>query len=303
MTSYRYLRRKLSTALLITLLLVWGGYRYQIRNAIRNEERGRLSDPAVTQALADVYRTGSPEKPAILLLHGFGGSPHDLAPLIKRIPRSYTVHAPVLPGHAAASPRELCRVQPEDWAAAAHKHAEALLATHPDLYVCGFSYGGILALQLSESLPIKRLVLINPYTSIPHKPHYILTVPLWIRLFSPAIPFVPKWASGQIASPEGEASYIPSYMHLSLVAYSRMHRHTQRILANIDPPLQCRIHLHAGSHDSVSAPHRVQALAKKLRIPPENIHTWTNSNHVLLHDYDGPQAVHIITQTLTAQTE
>lgn len=262
-----------------------------MRASIRSEEVGRLADPAIQEALAEIAREGSPELPAVLLLHGFAGSPNDLRPLADRIPPEFTVHAPLLPGHGGASARDLSRPAAGEWERAAHGAAEELRAGHEELIIVGFSYGGMLALDVANARPVRAVILVNPYTSVPYKPYYILPVGVWQRLAAPILPYVRKLRSGQINSPEGRARYIPSYDHVSLRASRRMHASASSIresLVNIDG---ASVHIHISEGDIVSDPARMQDLAERLGIPPDQVHPWPNSNHVLLYDHDAEAAI------------
>lgn len=100
---------------------------------------------------------------AVLLLHGFTGSPWEVRPLGESLAaRGFFVRAPRLPGHGT-TPEDLLWVTWQDWLS----HAEAAfesLREWPRVCVVGLSMGALLGLLLAERHPrrVSRLVLMAP---------------------------------------------------------------------------------------------------------------------------------------------
>jgi len=100
------------------------------------------------------------EPRAVLLLHGFTGSPYEVHLLGKYLHEKHGLHcaAPLLAGHHA-SLAALSRTRWHDWLssadAALHKlwRQVAATATAPRLSVVGLSMGGLLALELCRRYP------------------------------------------------------------------------------------------------------------------------------------------------------
>lgn len=91
----------------------------------------------------------------LVLLHGWGLSPRVWVGLQQVLPEGLVVHAPELPGHGEAAPAAAATL--EAW-------GEHLLATMPARAVlCGWSLGGLLALELALRDPqrFERLVLFD----------------------------------------------------------------------------------------------------------------------------------------------
>ncbi|WP_332675356.1 alpha/beta fold hydrolase [Aromatoleum sp.] len=93
----------------------------------------------------------------LVLLHGWGLTPRVWDTLREALPRGIVVHAPAMPGHAGAPP--VADPTLEAW-------ADALLPTLPDAaLLCGWSIGGMIALDLARRHPQKVAQLILVGTS------------------------------------------------------------------------------------------------------------------------------------------
>ena len=91
--------------------------------------------------------------PTCLALHGLGGGPYEIGPLIDALEADgLTVEAPILPGHEPKG-----RVMPAsswcDWAAASEAAFDSLAAGGRPVVVIGFSTGGTLALASGHPPP------------------------------------------------------------------------------------------------------------------------------------------------------
>jgi carboxylesterase len=100
----------------------------------------------------------------VLVLHGFTGAPASVRPWAERLAgEGFTVTAPRLPGHGT-SWQELNKTRWTDWYAEASRALDRLAADCDEVFVCGLSMGGCLALRLAEERAdaIAGLVLVNP---------------------------------------------------------------------------------------------------------------------------------------------
>jgi carboxylesterase len=101
---------------------------------------------------------------AVLLCHGFTGTPQSLRPWGKYLAElGYTVSVPRLPGHGTTW-QELNRTRWEDWYSCVDTTFRALHQACERVVVCGLSMGGALGLQLAQEHGprISGLVLVNP---------------------------------------------------------------------------------------------------------------------------------------------
>ncbi len=117
-------------------------------------------DPSLTAP----FDLGPPEaSTAVLLLHGFTGSPWEVRPLAESLAaRGFFVRAPRLPGHGT-TPEAMLWVTWRDWLAAAESAFDSL-RSWPRVSIAGLSMGGLLGLLLAERHPhrVSRLVLMAP---------------------------------------------------------------------------------------------------------------------------------------------
>lgn len=110
--------------------------------------------------------TASASKPngaAVLLLHGFTGSPWEMRPLADAfVERGYHVHVPRLPGHGT-QPEAMAWVTHRDWEQAADD-ALLSLSGYRQVFIAGLSMGALLGLILAARHPqlVKGLVLMAP---------------------------------------------------------------------------------------------------------------------------------------------
>lgn len=117
-------------------------------------------DPALT---ASFTRGPSSAKTAVLLLHGFTGSPWELEPLADSLgARGFFVSVPQLPGHGTV-PEAMLWVTWREWLSSAEASFRAL-ERFERVVVGGLSMGALLSLLLAEryGARVSRLVLMAP---------------------------------------------------------------------------------------------------------------------------------------------
>jgi carboxylesterase len=110
--------------------------------------------------------------PGVLCLHGYSGTPYEVAPLARALAAAgYAVAAPLLPGHGQTA-AALAATSRQDWLAAAAAALAELRAATGDrpAAVVGFSMGGLLALRLAASAQpgtLSALVLMSVPLRLP----------------------------------------------------------------------------------------------------------------------------------------
>ena len=90
--------------------------------------------------------------PAVLCLHGFTGTPYEVAPLARGLGSAgFSVSAPMLAGHGE-SVAALAATRWQDWLASAEAAFDRLRAASGNrpVALAGFSMGGLLALRLAR---------------------------------------------------------------------------------------------------------------------------------------------------------
>jgi esterase/lipase len=109
-------------------------------------------------------------KNGILLIHGLYDSPFTLKDLNDSLcHQGLLVRSILLPGHGTI-PGDLLHIHYEDWIKAVNYGVKSLAKEVENIYLLGFSLGGMLAIQQAYSNPaIKGLILIAPVLKIIRK--------------------------------------------------------------------------------------------------------------------------------------
>ncbi len=110
---------------------------------------------------------GANGKIGIVLVHGFTGSPASMRPWAHFLQeRGYTVRVPRLPGHGTHW-EDLNHVKWQEWPARAIKDVEELRKICTKVFVFGLSMGGCTTLNVTQTVPVDGIVLVNPMIHIP----------------------------------------------------------------------------------------------------------------------------------------
>lgn len=101
------------------------------------------------------------KKIGCVCLHGFTGAPSEVEPLADylRDRTDWVISVPVLPGHGEDA--DLGSVVYTDWVECAEQAVKEMAACCDEVYVVGFSMGGILACHTASVFPVKKLVLLS----------------------------------------------------------------------------------------------------------------------------------------------
>ena len=147
------------------------------------------SETGIIKGAEPIFVKGKNSK-AILMIHGYIGSPTDYGRLPKILHAlGYTISVPLLPGHGR-DPREFSKVTSQELIDFVNAEYEKLEQTHDEVIVIGFSMGGALATLLANQHAFKRLVLLAPYYEIAHQWYYLLPAETYSNTFAPYVPYV-----------------------------------------------------------------------------------------------------------------
>jgi carboxylesterase len=107
-----------------------------------------------------VYLKGG--KTAVLLIHGYLGSPRDIIYLAERLnSEGYTISVPRLPGHGT-NRKDFLNSEKNDWIREIRDNYIKLNRICKDVYIAGFSMGGLLAIIIAAEFNPDKLILIAP---------------------------------------------------------------------------------------------------------------------------------------------
>jgi carboxylesterase len=142
-------------------------------------------------APADVM-TRTQQSISCLVLHGLGGGPYELQPLIAALENAgLVVAAPVLPGHEGPGPT-MPASRWIDWAATAEAAFDELAAAGTPVAVIGFSTGATLGLLLASRKVVARQVLMAPFLAIRYTGLIPVRPASYLRHVAQLIPDLPR---------------------------------------------------------------------------------------------------------------
>jgi carboxylesterase len=235
-----------------------------------------MSDPILPGA-EPFSATGGPA--AVLVLHGFTGSPHSMRPMAEALAGAgFTVELPLLPGHGT-SVADMMQTGWEDWSGAAERAYLELAGRADRVVVAGLSMGGTLACWLAaRHSEIAGLVCVNPAVEPPAASFFEL-----LRGFQDGGAEVMPAIGSDIAQPG-----------VSELAYDATPiaplRSMLLAVTELEPRLsdiRCPLLLFTSPQDHVVPPTSSDLLAAKVSGPVERV-TCGRSYHVATLDYDGP---------------
>ncbi len=124
----------------------------------------------------DVYEESKPSfhfggekiKKAVLLLHGFTCSTHEMISLVTGLEREgYTFYAPMLTGFGTGSFDKLYKIKASDWMRDSVCAYDMLASVAEEVSIVGQSTGSVLAAYIASVRKVKNLIYVGPnfYTS------------------------------------------------------------------------------------------------------------------------------------------
>lgn len=229
--------------------------------------------------LARPWRTDghSSAAPALLLCHGFTGTPQSMRPWGEHhASHGWAVDLPLLPGHASTW-QEMARTAWTQWYETLRSHALELSDRHGPIAVGGLSMGGALTLHLAADPGLRErigaIVLVNPALSTPLNARFA-------PLIAPFTPTMPAIAS-DIADP---SAHEEAYDRTPLRAVTQLTRLLHIVRGELDR-VTAPLLLATSPADGVVDPRSSDRIAAGVSGPVERMRL-TRSRHVATLDYD-----------------
>jgi carboxylesterase len=225
----------------------------------------------------------SGEPPAVVALHGFGGTPLEVE-LAVDVARELGLRAfaPLLPGHGTHA-RELARTNWKDWSRAANVALDGLVKPGKRVIVVGLSLGSLLSAHLAVTRrdDVLALGMLANATRLT-----CLTSALPLRIIEKlGLPDfgIPKAAS-DIEEPAARANNLTYNVQRvkGAIEVMRAGARVEKTLGDI----HCPVFIAHGRHDHVCPVANAARVAKKLGSEDKTVVILERSAHIITRDYD-----------------
>ena len=213
---------------------------------------------------------------AVLMLHGYTGSPKDYRYLAGRLEKEGIAYSvPRLPG-AGTDMDDLSETTRRDWLRRAYDAWLDLKSSYSRITITGYSMGGLLALKMAAEIKPESLVLLAPALEVQHKS--IKFVPL----ITPFASFLPQIDTGwreedekDEESREHGRKYWVRRDIKSLSQFVMLASETKKILNYTDLPVL----LFLSENDPVVSLKTAEVLNTELKRKPEKTVILKNCRH------------------------
>lgn len=280
--------------LCVFIVLFAGGCAY---NLVINRQmeryvlkKARHSKTGIVHGAEPVFLENKSQK-AVLLIHGFIGSPKDFGKLPEFLwKKGYTVSAPLLPGHGT-DPRHFAGTTPEEFEKFVADEYKKMKARYQEVALAGFSMGGALAIIASRTEKVDRLVLLAPYLRISHQWYYIFPTELYQKLFLRLIPFVYRPSTFKQVNKKESVPFIVDYDYVSLKGGDtaiKIGDKALRLAGSIDRPTLI-IHGAGDRATDFNESKKLYALLREKKVVCRLV-ALPRSNHMMFWDYDAEMA-------------
>jgi carboxylesterase len=219
---------------------------------------------------------------AVLLIHGFTGSPWEVRPLGESLAaRGFHVRAIRLPGHGV-DPEAMAWVSFRDWEQAADEALQALVG-FKHVFVAGLSMGALLGMLLAARHPtkVKGLALMAPVWKLRQLDGRILRTVRWL----PLAEWTGMWVEKKTTDIEddearADAPILPRYPLARLYDLFTIQDHAQAVVSEV----RCPTLVAAAEQDHVVDFQSVEGLVRQL--PNARLLTLRQGFHILPRDKD-----------------
>ncbi|MBS1149265.1 MAG: alpha/beta fold family hydrolase [Myxococcaceae bacterium] len=228
------------------------------------------------------------EVAAVLLIHGFTGSPWEVRPLGEALAaRGFHVHAIRLPGHGVG-PEAMAWVTWRDWERAAEQALKQLEA-FPRVFVAGLSMGALLGMLLAARHPqrVSGLALMAPVWKLRPLDGRLLRRLRWLPIAEWTGLWVKKSTTDiEDVAARADAPILPRYPLARLYDLFTIQDHARQVVTQV----HCPTLVAAAEQDHVVDFRSVQRLVSAL--PRARLLTLRRGFHILPRDNDRALLAH-----------
>lgn len=223
-----------------------------------------------------------------LCIHGFTGAPFEVEPLVKYLKEhtQWRIAVPTLPGHGDSL--QLKGVRYQQWVKHAEQELEKLLETCEQVYVIGFSMGGIIASYLAVHYPIKKLILLSAAAYYVNPKQLALDVADMVK----------DSFKGRLAENELFVRYKRKIIETPIAATLQF----QRLVSSVRPLLN-KVNIPTliaqGESDGVVPPKSAKYLYEHIGTPHKKLVFLKDSKHLICHCNEREKLFHEVVNFLS----
>lgn len=246
------------------------------------DQRLPLGPEGIIRGAEPVDRPGTRGR-AVLVLHGFGDSPHSVRYLVEHLGAlGYAVRAPLFPGHGRRLV-DFAQARAEQWVEFARAELNAMRTRYGDHNVAlvGLSMGGALAATAAAKIPdLPVLVLIAPYLAMPTRLRIAARLH---HVVGAIVPYLRGRGERSIHDPAESAASITYGVVTPRLGYEllRVVEHARQELPRVMAPtlvIASRLDNRIGPHDSQRAFYLLGCAQRRIEFVE-------NTGHVITVDY------------------
>lgn len=214
-----------------------------------------------------------------VLIHGFTGSPKEIEILANLMQfKNIEAASPILAGHNLNLRRcEMKKASYQDWIASAEIEVKKMVNRCEEVYIIGFSMGGIIAAHLATKYPIKKLVLLSASV-------YCMTVKN--LLFNNKLDFLRK---------DQLKRYLYKIIRTPLCSVINFRKLVQELLPCLDFVEIPTLIIH-GAKDDIVEPMSSMYIYNTIKSKDKSLFILPNSRHIVCWDSEKEQVVKLVNQ-------
>jgi carboxylesterase len=209
-----------------------------------------------------------------LLIHGFTGSPYEISPLAEHLAAhtDWLIRTPTLAGHGNQK-ASLKETSWKDWIASAEQELQKMVEDCEEVFVIGFSMGGLIAAHLATKYQISKLVLLSPAV-------YYMDTQRLVKEVSGTIKDFFHHQSSAFENLEKYKRKLGSTPLKAVLNFKKLVKELRPVFGNIQVPILI-IH---GERDNIAQPKGAHYIYDKVQSEEKEIIFLKKSSHVVCRD-------------------